>query len=445
MFVLCTPEVETVMRRQLTLFSLLFGLLVFWGGQPSALAAPKKALTKEEKARFNDATTQAASFFKTQEFEKAIEKYKEAYAIDEEPLLLLAMGQCYRKLERYKEAISSYELFLAAQPSSPDRKSIEESIKALKILQAQGSLDLSTDNDPAQLYFDGELKGETPLVVTGITPGVHSIEVKKKGFLDYKKELTFNPSQQKLLDLVLEKLPGSLSVSSSQDPMGVEVDGVLLGVSPLTQKLSPGTHQLAIRKEGHQTLKETITILPGEELALTPKLSIATGSYLVRTNLNGAQVFLDGESQGKTNKDGTLILSNVPAGLHEIKVVLRPYPSEETKYPAIEGTQQEVQLYSVFRVPKVLYSVAATTFVSGLALGALGIGVGELGDQLENEFLTGQPAQTLGGALLGTALVSGSFGVVLSIRQGTKKITREESKELKKSTKELKKEAKDKE
>ena len=63
--------------------------------------------------------------------------------------------------------------------------------------------------------------------------------------------------------------PGTISLGSN--PSGVEVlaDGSPVGATPLALELSPGSHTLELRLPGYESQRRTLTLGPGESLALT--------------------------------------------------------------------------------------------------------------------------------------------------------------------------------
>jgi tetratricopeptide (TPR) repeat protein len=63
--------------------------------------------------------------FHLQEFSLALDEYKAAYQLSSKPGLLFNIGQCYKQLKRYDEALKSYQAFLAALPNSSLRPEVE--------------------------------------------------------------------------------------------------------------------------------------------------------------------------------------------------------------------------------------------------------------------------------------------------------------------------------
>lgn len=70
-----------------------------------ALAKPKNAIAQQRLAAGN-------KLYRVREFEKAVEEYKAGALVEDVPVFHYNLGQCYRQLGRYEDAIWHYERFL---------------------------------------------------------------------------------------------------------------------------------------------------------------------------------------------------------------------------------------------------------------------------------------------------------------------------------------------
>lgn len=108
-------------------------LLFFWA--PAAWAQPASQPTSQPASQ---PTSQASAdaearrlfesaeiHFRLQEFALALDEYKAAYQLSSRPGLLFNIGQCYKQLKRYEEALKSYQAFLAQFPDSTLRLEVE--------------------------------------------------------------------------------------------------------------------------------------------------------------------------------------------------------------------------------------------------------------------------------------------------------------------------------
>ena len=130
--------------------------------------------------------------------------------------------------------------------------------------------------------------------------------------------------------------PGS-NISILTSPVGAPVylNGEYRGATPLKiQNLAPGTYVVDIRLNGYrnETVERTLN---GTKLDiginLEPLSSLTApagnGSVAIDSNPGGAAVTFDGIPAGKTPAGhAALVLNDVPAGNHSVRVELAGYP-----------------------------------------------------------------------------------------------------------------------
>jgi tetratricopeptide (TPR) repeat protein len=94
-----------------------------------ALAVPAQAADSEKtaaKAHFEAATR----LYDIHEYAKALEEYKAAYLAKPDPAFLFNVGQCYRRLGKFDQALEFYREYLKKAPSDdPNRPNVEARIR----------------------------------------------------------------------------------------------------------------------------------------------------------------------------------------------------------------------------------------------------------------------------------------------------------------------------
>ncbi|MFZ2955884.1 MAG: SUMF1/EgtB/PvdO family nonheme iron enzyme [Candidatus Ozemobacteraceae bacterium] len=114
-----------------------------------------------------------------------------------------------------------------------------------------------------------KLGGVTPLRDWPMLPGNYKACLSKDGFSDQEVEFTVRDAENSEVNVRLIPLPGSLFVRS--DPAAeVFIDGKKAAAStPATvEDLTPGIHQVEIRKPGFATFSQRIQTKPGETFKL---------------------------------------------------------------------------------------------------------------------------------------------------------------------------------
>ena len=90
------------------------------------LAKPKDPVAQEHLSQGN-------KLYRLRDFDKAIEEYKAGALKEDAPVFLYNLGQCYRQLGKYEDAIWHYERFLSrAQPTGDMRTAVEDFVKQMK-------------------------------------------------------------------------------------------------------------------------------------------------------------------------------------------------------------------------------------------------------------------------------------------------------------------------
>lgn len=91
--------------------------------------------------------------------------------------------------------LAAFFLISCATTAPPTRPAAREQLVSVFI---------ESRPDRAELYIDGKLVGSTDLNYH-LTPGVHTIEVRKEGFEVWRRELTVSPGVSTKLSAMLTK------------------------------------------------------------------------------------------------------------------------------------------------------------------------------------------------------------------------------------------------
>jgi hypothetical protein len=119
-----------------------------------------------------------------------------------------------------------------------------------------GEVQLLTDPPGASVIVDGRNSCITPCSVN-LPAGRHTLAATLDGYGIARK--IFHVPTDTNLFLQMEKKEGVLVVSSEPSNASVNVDGTIRGKTPLTLRLSPGTHRVAVW-DGSRWQQQTILI-----------------------------------------------------------------------------------------------------------------------------------------------------------------------------------------
>jgi PEGA domain len=222
-----------------------------------------------------------------------------------------------------------------------------------------GTIKVFGEQDPADVYLDGDLQGKSPILLDKIPPGDHFVSVKKEGYKPFEQQLKVENNQNLVLKIALISSgpkTGTIRIISPQTESQVYIDGNLIGPVPVDKTdLSKGDHFIVVKKPGYRDWEKKITIddkTPAMELVAE---LVATGNVKLLTNLEGADVFIDGEKrQEKSPAEGSpLELKDLPVGTHSIMVRLKDYQEFTSTISLAAGETKLVQVTLVKLGPSV--------------------------------------------------------------------------------------------
>ena len=185
----------------------------------------------------------------------------------------------------------------------------------LKLESAKGSVQLASTPSDAEVFVDDRPSGKTPVLLPDLSPGRHSIVMKKEGFLAYSGSVNVRPFEQEALTGRLYK-PCALVVNSDPPGASVFIENKISGVTPLQiSDTQPGEISLKISSPDCDDWKENVYLSVGSRKEISAKLVSKFGLLTVNASPE-ATVFVDGRSVGS----GLLESYKVPVGNHEVEL-----------------------------------------------------------------------------------------------------------------------------
>jgi hypothetical protein len=246
----------------------------------------------------------------------------------------------------------------------------------------------------ATVYIDSVFRGYTPIVVTGLTQGLHAVKIQKTGYKTYNSNVygqigatttiftalipgtdpTPSGGATTVTTIPTPSSPphyGTLSVISWPINAAVYVDGISKGNTPVSLAGTLiGNHTVTVEKSGYKTWQTVATVTEGTITRVsavlvantttstsptptktvvptfpTPTKSptatptpVPSGNLMVMSNPGGASIYLDNVFKGDT----PLIISSIPAGNHTVKVAMTGYEDWTSTVTIQKGTLTRV-------------------------------------------------------------------------------------------------------
>ncbi len=169
-----------------------------------------------------------------------------------------------------------------------------------------------------------------------IRPGSYQLNAVAEGYQALQLPFTVGTEDHQLLQLAMEKLPGHLELTTTPEGAEVLIDDEPVGTTPINVRdLTPGTHSLKLSATRYLPIATEVLI---EGLDKTQSVSFnlepAWGHLQLTSTPSGAEVFIDGVTQGVTPLTTELLAAG-----ETVRVTLAGYkPWQQTLNVAIGDT-----------------------------------------------------------------------------------------------------------
>ncbi|MFK8041593.1 PEGA domain-containing protein [Congregibacter sp.] len=169
--------------------------------------------------------------------------------------------------------------------------------------------------------------------------GIYSLTVTAPGYHPYTSDIEVSRDATQRQEVILQPLPGRLTIASTPPGASLTVDEEVVGVTPLTDfPLEAGARNLLLEYPRYLPLTQNIDVT-GRNVQQRLDLSLepAWADVSITSEPTGAELLVDGEPQGTT--PGTF---EILQGDHELSLVLPGFASESFPLTAEAGAAQEL-------------------------------------------------------------------------------------------------------
>ena len=199
--------------------------------------------------------------------------------------------------------------------SSSEKRTITDNmsgevITLLPPMPINGTLVVSSNPPMAKITIDGKPMGETPLRITAILIGQHTLRLEKEGCAPLVKAITIEEGKTLSLEEILDT---GRSVMVKTDRIGdkIFVDGDYVGDTPRETALGFGRHTIRVVRNGVKVEKE-VDVLESTRNGMD--LVFEFGRLItISTDQSGDVVLVDGERVGTSP-----VQVDLPFGNHVI-------------------------------------------------------------------------------------------------------------------------------
>jgi len=210
-----------------------------------------------------------------------------------------------------------------------------------------GTLFVTSSPEGARVYVDDRFVGTTP-VRYGAEVGNHVVNVELEGYETYEATVNITGGETREVEVQLdaEERLGQAVFESSPSGAEVYVDGQFVGTTPTdVVSLAEGEHQARFAYAGFDDTYVTFTVEDGGFERVSAELRSQVGTLVLRGNVGGANVFIDGLRVGTIpSGSGLLTLEDLSAGTHQITVTAPGFNTYLGEFEILPGETTELRI-----------------------------------------------------------------------------------------------------
>lgn len=213
-----------------------------------------------------------------------------------------------------------------------------------------GVIDVRGDADKnafgADVSVDGQLQGQVPVTVK-VTEGRHLVEVRKADFDSFSQWVEVKEGDKVTVNPMMKGAArGSILIDADVPDADIYLDGNKHGdqTPSLISNVPEGPHVIEVRKEPAMPWRQSVQVEKDKTLKVSAQLKTSMGggggNVRVLSNIDGAEVFLDGTPVGKTPLD----IKDVKPGDHVVEVRAKGHMPRDERVTVNAGSASVLKL-----------------------------------------------------------------------------------------------------
>jgi eukaryotic-like serine/threonine-protein kinase len=172
---------------------------------------------------------------------------------------------------------------------------------AIAAVVVPGQMVVDSTPEGAQIQIDGKTDASwvTPVTLSGVAPGKHSVTVTKSGYAPDSRTVEMTAGGKSFVQTRLSQLAATLAVSSTPAGANIYIDGKNTGrVTPAQVPVEKGRHAVLVRKSGFIEETTTAQFVLGQTVSFSPALRQLGNVDDIKTVGKMKKLFGNKEAQG---------------------------------------------------------------------------------------------------------------------------------------------------
>ncbi len=203
---------------------------------------------------------------------------------------------------------------------------LARTIEIKYLRQWMGNLKITSYPVDGEVYLDdqfiGKTRGGDGLDIENLLEGSYKLKVMSGGYKSHEGIIEIKPRTNRDIQVILETLPGKLSILS--EPVGATVllNNKAVGSTPLSlDNLEEGKYEVQLHKKNFQVWSEKINIQSGQLSEIKGLLEVIPGEISISSTPSKALVYIDDIKIGLT----PLLIQNKRPGATVVRIVKPRY------------------------------------------------------------------------------------------------------------------------
>ncbi len=190
-----------------------------------------------------------------------------------------------------------------------------DNVHTIALHPAFGQLDVKVDPKGADVFIDGQLKGQAPVLLNELPSGPYRLKVTEELYGTFEEQIIIEDGKTSEKSVEISSRFGTLNITGSPKGATISIDGKTVGTIPLKKyKVGTGLIKVEIEAKDHHKYSKSFPVDMNGNYPLKVDLEQYSGRVIAITEPPDAKIYLDGKYRGLSPQ----ILTGVPIGQHKL-------------------------------------------------------------------------------------------------------------------------------
>ena len=212
-----------------------------------------------------------------------------------------------------------------------------------------GSINVTSHPAGALVYIDGDFRGYTPIEF-GESVGRHNLRVELSDYQVFEDTVRVKSGQVLNINFTMERIAKTGTVRFESYPSGAEVfvGGNYVGTTPTGPfDYQGGNYKAIFKLGGYGEATANFNVSYNSEQTVNATLASLQGFLIVRSNIYGARIFVDGQDYGAIPEGkGQGRIDDLSVGKHQLTVVAKGHVTFIEDFTIRPGETTEISVHS---------------------------------------------------------------------------------------------------